>query len=87
MRGALGNARSEMHWRMAISEALVFAQADFDIGWCEHGHHWYVRRDVRQTECLRHKKAGQQARWWKWKRKQAVQTTAAAVRAPLVRRG
>ena len=69
-RGVLGNARSEMLWRVAIIEALVFAQAGFDIGWCKHGRHWYVRKDVRQMECPRHKKAGQQARWWKWARKQ-----------------
>lgn len=69
LREPLGNARSEMLWRAAITEALVFAQAHFDLGWCEHGKHWYVRKDVRQMDCPRHKKAGQQARWWRWARR------------------
>lgn len=64
----LGNARSEMFWRAAITEVLVFAHARFDLGWCEHGHHWYVRKDVRQKDCPRHKRAGQQARWRRWAR-------------------
>ncbi len=68
-RRPLGNARSEMLWRIAIDEAFVFAQAHFDFGRCEHGHHWYVRKDVRQEDCPRHKRAGQQARWRKWARR------------------
>jgi hypothetical protein len=65
-RSAPGNARSEMLWRMAITESLVFVQAGFDFAQCEHGHHLYVRRDPRQRDCPRHKAAGAQDRWRRW---------------------
>jgi hypothetical protein len=70
-------------WRDAVLESLAFARAGFDIGWCEHGQHWYVRGDVRQTDCPRHKKAGQQARWRRWaeRRKRALQRQRTRLRA------
>jgi len=82
------NAPSPMAWRpgttlwllrQASIEALLFSRARFDIGWCAHGKHWYVRGDKRQKDCPSHNKAGEQARWRKRKvaqeREEARQAT------------
>jgi hypothetical protein len=66
IHGPLDNERSEFVWRVAMTESLMFEHAGFDLAQCDHGRHWYVRKDVRQTDCLRHKRAGQQARWREW---------------------
>ena len=72
----LSKSRSEMTWRVAAAEARAFDRAGFDIAWCRHGGHWYVRPDRRQKECLHHQMAGQQARWRR-KHRQKQRRTAA----------
>lgn len=57
------DSHQRLRWRVALTEALGFAKAGFDIGWCQHGKHWYVRGDKRQKDCPPHSKAGEQARW------------------------
>jgi hypothetical protein len=69
----LDNERSEFVWRVAMTEALMFEHAGFDLAQCAYGRHWYVRKDVRQTDCLRHKRAGQQARWRAWAKRRRRQ--------------
>lgn len=45
-------------------ETLLFGLVGFHMAWCEHGKHWYFTDDRRRKDCLDHRKAGQQARWW-----------------------
>jgi hypothetical protein len=66
VHGPLGNEPLERVWGLAMTEVVMFDHAGFDLAECAHGRHWYVRKDVRQTDCLRHKRAGQQARWRAW---------------------
>jgi hypothetical protein len=59
-------------WRLAVTETLLFARADFDLAWCVYGNYWYIRDDVRRKECLRHR----QAAW------QPTETTASSCTRP-----
>lgn len=52
-------------WKLAFMETLVFERAGCRIAWCQHKKHWFVSNDRRRKDCLEHRKAGQQVRWYR----------------------
>jgi hypothetical protein len=57
-------------WHLALAESAMFSAAGFDVSWCAHGQHFYVRSDKRQVDCPLHSKAGEV---WRWRRKKRGQ--------------
>ncbi len=64
-------------------ETLLFGLAGLHLAWCAHGRHWYFADDPRRTECVDHRRAGQQARLREKQKTKARERAAAETRAKL----
>lgn len=72
---------TDREWDQALLESLVFEQAGFDVGWCFHKAHWFIRDDRRRKDCTRHRVAGWQARFRKKNEQRRRQAEAQKTRA------
>lgn len=54
-------------------EVRVFERYGWRPAWCDHGQHFYVADDPRRKDCIRHRYAGQKARWRAPRRKRRIE--------------